>query len=284
MSAALLLAVAAAVLAAAGVVELAGAVVGARGGSPDGRRRGRSSRRRLLVSRLAALGRRAGAPAPPPDLAHRLDAAGVRSGVGAADVMAVKCGAAPLGLLLALPLGAALPGRLGPLVLVVAPLAAFLAPDLWLRRRARRRGERMADELADVAELLRVAVEAGLPPSRALAEVGRRHPGLLAAELRAAAARLALGVPYADVLDLLVRHCPADGVGTLAAALRRTERHGAPLGPALASVAADARARRARRIATRAARAAPKIQLVVALLLVPAVLLLVAAALLAGLA
>jgi tight adherence protein C len=283
MSAALLLAVAAAVLAAAGVVELAGAVVGARGVTPDGRRRGRSSRRRLLASHLAALGRRAGGPAPPPDLAHRLDAAGVRSGVGAADVMAVKCGAAPLGLLLALPLGAAVPGRLGPLVLVAAPLAAFLAPDLWLRHRARRRGERIADELADAADLLRVAVEAGLPPSHALAEVGRRHPGLLAAELRAAAARLALGVPPAEVLDLLVRRCPADGVGTLAAALRRAERHGAPLGPALASLAADARARRARRIATRAARAAPKIQLVVALLLVPAVLLLVAAALLAGL-
>ena len=237
----------------------------------------------MLASRLAALGRGAGAPPPPPDLAHRLDAAGVRSGVGAADVMALKCGAAPVALLAAVPVGAAMPGRLAPVLVVGAALAAFLAPDLWLRRRARRRGERMADELADVADLLRVATEAGLPSSRAMAEVGRRHPGLLAAELRAAAARLALGVPHADVLDVLVRRCPADGVGTLAAALRRAERQGAPLAPALASLAADARARRARRIATRAARAAPKIQLVVALLLVPAVLLLVAAALLAGL-
>jgi tight adherence protein C len=280
---ALVLTVAAAVLAAVGVVELAAAVVGARGDVGRNARRRPSSRRRVLASRLAALGRRVGVPAPPPDLAQRLDAAGVRSAVGAADVMAVKCGAAPLGLLLALPVGAALPGRLASLILVSAPVAAFLAPDLWLRRRARRRGGRMADELADVADLLRIAVEAGLPSSRAMAEVGRRHPGVLAGELRAAAARLALGVPYADVLDLLVRRCPADGVGTLAAALRRADRHGAPLGPALASLAADARAQSARRIATRAARAAPKIQLVVALLLVPAVLLLVAAALLAGL-
>ncbi|HET8758259.1 MAG TPA: type II secretion system F family protein, partial [Solirubrobacteraceae bacterium] len=57
-------------------------------------------------------------------------------------------------------------------------------------------------------------------------------------------------------------------------------RHGAPLGPALTAEAATARARRAQRAAEQAARAAPQIQLVVALLLVPGVLLLGTAALL----
>ncbi len=69
----------------------------------------------------------------------------------------------------------------------------------------------------------------------------------------------------------------------LAAAVRRAERHGVPLGPAVAALAVGARAERGRRIRDRAQRAAPKIQLVVALLLVPAVLLLVGAGLLAGL-
>jgi len=53
----------------------------------------------------------------------------------------------------------------------------------------------------------------------------------------------------------------------------------APPADALAALADEARAERARQVRDRAARAAPKIQLVVALLLVPAVLLLVAAAL-----
>jgi tight adherence protein C len=66
-------------------------------------------------------------------------------------------------------------------------------------------------------------------------------------------------------------------------ALRRSARHGSPLGPALGAIAADARAERARRVRDSAARAAPKVQLIVALLLVPAVLLLVAAALAASL-
>jgi tight adherence protein C len=145
------------------------------------------------------------------------------------------------------------------------------------------RGRAIASELADVLDLLCVAIGAGLSPGRALAEVGRRRRGLLASELRAAAARIELGVPSADALALLARRCPSDGIAPLVAAIGRADRHGAPLAPALAALAADARARRAQRMSDRAARAAPKIQLVVALLLVPSVMLLVAAALADGL-
>ena len=81
----------------------------------------------------------------------------------------------------------------------------------------------------------------------------------------------------------MAARCPTPGVAALAAALSRAERHGAPLSDTLAAQASEARAARARRVRERAARAAPKIQLVVALLLVPSVLLMVAAALVAGL-
>ena len=63
----------------------------------------------------------------------------------------------------------------------------------------------------------------------------------------------------------------------------RIEAAGAPLSETLAAQAAEARADRARRIREQAAKAAPKIQLVVALLLVPSVMLLVVAALVAAL-
>ena len=80
------------------------------------------------------------------------------------------------------------------------------------------------------------------------------------------------------MLDHLSARCPADGILALTAALRRARRHGAPLADTLAAQPAEARSRRAARRSEQAAKAAPKIQLVVALLLVPAVLLLVAAA------
>jgi tight adherence protein C len=266
-----LLAAAAAALAAAGIVDLAAAIGDGRG------RRGRP--RPALLALVARVGRRLGGPAPPADLERRLAQAGAPASLRVADVMAVKAGAAVLAFVAALPLAAALPGRLGPVAAVAAPAGGFLVPDVWLRRRIRRRARAMAAELADVLDLMRVAVDAGLSPARALAEVGRRRHGALAAELRAAAARIDLGVPRAQVLATLERRCPAEGVAPLTAALLRAERHGAPLGPALTALAADARARHAQRLRERAARAAPKIQLVVALLLVPAVMLLVGAAL-----
>ena len=289
-----LLAAVAAVLAtygAADVIALRAARRRARGG-PAGRvgpagpagpgsmeRRGEARPPRSLAL-LARLGRGAGLRAPR-TLHTRIAAAGLD--VPVADVMAVKAGAAVAGLAGGVVLAADAPGRLGVGLLFGAPALGFLAPDLHLRRRARARGRVIEAELADVLDLLRVAVAAGLAPRRALAEVGRRHPGLLAAELRRAARRAALGIPARRAIEELEQRAPATGIAPLAAALLRAERHGAPLAPTLAAQAAEARARLAQRQAEAAARAAPQIQLVVALLLVPAVMLLVAAALLPAL-
>jgi tight adherence protein C len=168
-------------------------------------------------------------------------------------------------------------------LLLAGPAAGHLAPAAWLRRRTRRRARAIERELADVLDLLRVALAAGLAPMLALGEVGRRHPGMLAAELRRAAARRALGLPAATVVTELERRAPGDGIPALCAALRRADRHGAPLAATLAAQARQARSREAARTAEAAARAAPRIQLVVALLLVPSVLLLVAAGLLPSL-
>ncbi len=237
------------------------------------------ARRPALLAAVAGLGRRVGRPAPPAGLAARLAAAGAPFGLTVADALAVKAGAGALGLALGVPLAAAAPGRLGVAVLLGAPFAGFLAPDLALARRARNRSRAMAREAADVLDLLRVAVEAGLTPTRALREVGRRHPGALAAELGRAAAEIDLGVPRARALAGLGARCPLPEVATLVAAVGRADRHGASLGPALEALAAEARAEHARRVRDAGARAAPRIQLVVALLLVPAAMLLVAAAL-----
>jgi len=258
-------------LAAGALVELAAAV-------GEGRR-ARARRPRRALALLGRLGRRLGPLAPPADLADRLAAAGAGGRVGPGDLMAIKGGAALAGFVLCLPLATALPGRLPWLAATGAPLAGFLAPDAWLRRRARARGRAMDVELPDLVDLLVVALEAGLPLSRALGEVGRRASGPLAREWRAAAQEATLGVPLDEALAALARRCPAPGMPPLVAALRRSARHGAPLAQTLAAQAAEVRAARARRMRDAAARAAPKIQLVVALGLVPSVLLLVAAAL-----
>ncbi len=232
---------------------------------------------------LARIARRAGARAAPRDLDARLAAAGAPLGLGPGDVVALKGAAAVGALLCAFTLHGLLPGRLGLAALLAAPAAGYAAPELVLARRMRARERRIADEIADVLDLLRVAVGAGLPVGRAIGEVGRRMHGVLADELAAAARRLQLGAARHDVLGELVARCPGAGVATLAAAIARSDRHGAPLAPALTALAAEARAEQSRRLRDDAARAAPKIQLVVALILVPAVMLLVGAVLAQGL-
>jgi tight adherence protein C len=196
--------------------------------------------------------------------------------------MAVKAlsalAAAPIGTAL----GAAAPGRLGLLLAIAAPAAGFLAPDWYLARRRRERIRATRRDLPPLLDLLRVAVDAGLAPSRALAAVGERSDSPLAAEWAAAAAQVQLGIPLADALDTLTRRLPAPELRAFAAALGRAAIHGAPLSDTLAAQARDARQQRRRRIEEEAAKASPKIQLVVALLLVPSVLLIVAAALAAA--
>jgi tight adherence protein C len=238
--------------------------------------RRRAGALRAFAAIGAALRRMSGVEVP-----LSLEARVVASGVSAAprEVMAAKLAAA-LGLgMFGLLLAAGAPGRLGLLLLVALPLAGFLAPDFWLRRRAAERACAARRELPALLDLLRVTVEAGLAPGAAFAAVGERATGVLAGEWRSVGREAAFGVPLAESLRELERRLPLPEVRALVAALDRAARHGAPLADTLSAQARDARLARSREIQEEAARAGPKIQLVVALLLVPSVLLLVATAL-----
>jgi tight adherence protein C len=249
------------------------------------RRRGRKARSPVprWIRGLSALGRRAAGRRAPRDLADRIAAAGRPGGLGVREVMAAKAAGAVLTGVLGAMLSVAAPGRLGPLLILLAPASGFLAPDLWLSRRASARARAVRRELPALLDLLRVTVDAGASLSAAMAEVGGRARGPLADEWRAVANETELGVPLADALDGMRRRLPQAEVETLVGALDRARRHGAPLGDTLTRQARDCRAALRRVVQEEAAKAGPKIQLVVALLLVPSVLLLVAAALAAAL-
>jgi tight adherence protein C len=122
-------------------------------------------------------------------------------------------------------------------------------------------------------DLLRVTVEAGRSPVAAMGLVGQRFDGPLAAEWRAAATQVALGVSRSTALEQIARRVPIPAVRTLVETLDYSSRAGLSLADALAAQAAAARHARRQQIRERAARAGPKMQLVVALVLVPSVML-----------
>lgn len=195
--------------------------------------------------------------------------------------MLARLTGAALGALVALPAAPAAPGRLSLLVALALPAGGFLLPDALLERAARHRHRRLVAALPDALDLLAVSSASGRSAAAGFAELARSD-GPLAAELRIAVAELGCGRPLADALRSLRRRVPGSEVATMCAAIERSRRFGSPLADQLRRQATALRRDQRRAVEERAARAAPKIQLVVALVLVPSVLLMIAAALIAN--
>jgi tight adherence protein C len=193
-----------------------------------------------------------------------------------------KCAGLCLGALLALAAAPAAPGRLGIAVALGLPAAGFFVPDALLEREARRRRRRLVAALPDALDLLAVSVASGRGPAEGLAQLARAGEGPLAEEVRIAVAELSCGSPLSAALTALRDRVPGSELATLVASIERSRRFGSPLADQLRRQASALRRDSRRAVEDRAARAAPKIQLVVALVLVPSVMLMIAAGLIAN--
>jgi tight adherence protein C len=212
---------------------------------------------------------------------QRLQDAGLADRVPVAAVLAGKVAGALVGAASAAVAAPAVGGRLAIVVALGLPAAGLVAPEAILERVARRRRARIGAALPDALDLLAVGTAAGRSPATVLGEISRGTAGPLAAELSAVVTEIECGTPHREAIASLPERLPGTGSGALAAALERSRRYGSPLAEQLHEQASSLRLDARRRIEERAARAAPKIQLVVALVLVPSVLLMILAALVA---
>jgi tight adherence protein C len=215
------------------------------------------------------------------ELAPRLARAGLADRISVRALLAAKLGGALAGVLWAIVVAPAAPSRLAWIVALALPPAGFLGPDAWLEWRARRRLRALRASLPDALDLLAVGTAAGRSPLAGLAELGSGD-GPLARELAVLSAESSCGAPQREALDGLRRRVPVREVAAMCGVIERSRRYGSPLADQLREQATALRGSQRRRIEEQAARAAPKIQLAVALLLVPSVLLMIAAGLLAN--
>ena len=165
-----------------------------------------------------------------------------------------------------------------PLLLVLTPVWVVigrLGPDRAVARRARARRTAIVEALPDLLDLMVICVEAGMALDPALSLAADRLGGALGEEVRATLSDQALGTPRRQAYRDLARRTASEDVGRLVASLLQAEELGTPLATALAGQAEALRAARRQRARDRAARAAPRIQLVVALVMVPGAMLLV---------
>jgi tight adherence protein C len=247
----------------------------------EGPPRGRLAER-LTAALGAGRGRSLAAAALRLGIPGRLRAAGLEGRIGVSAVLAAKACCAIVGAGAALIAAPAAPGRLSFLVGVFLPAAGFIGPDAMLERRARQRRSRLVSALPDALDLLAVGAASGRSPARGLAEISSTTSGPLAAELGVFAAEVDCGLSQAEALRTLRRRVGGGEVAAMAGALERSSAYGSPLADQLREQASGLRRDARRRVEERAARAAPKIQLAVALLLVPSVLLIIAAGLIAN--
>lgn len=213
---------------------------------------------------------------------HPLPLARLSLRYGQPTLLAAKLAGAGVGLLMGLTAAPAAPGRLSILVLVALPAAGFFVPDAVLARRARQRQRRLVNALPDALDLLAVSAGSGRGPAAGIEQLAQAGEGPLAEEMRLTLAELSCGVPMSAALESLRRRVPGSELATLVAAIERSRRFGSPLADQLRRQSASLRTASRRATEEHAARAAPKIQLVVALVLVPSVLLMIVAGLIAN--
>jgi tight adherence protein C len=214
-------------------------------------------------------------------LSSRLARAGIADRISAQSLLAAKLAASLAGVLWAIVVAPGAPSRIAWVVALGLPAAGFLGPDAWLERRARRRLRILRAGLPDALDLLAVAAAAGRSPLPGLAELGAGE-GPLARELAMLSAESSCGLSQSEALESFRRRAPVREVAAVCGVIERSRRYGSPLADQLREQATALRGVQRRRIEEQAARAAPKIQLAVALLLVPSVLLMIAAGLLAN--
>ncbi len=216
------------------------------------------------------------------DVVVRLERAGLAERISVPGVFVLRGLGALAGLFAAILAVPAAPGRLAWLVLLGLPAAGLFAPDALIERAARRRHERLLAELADALDRLAVSAAGGRSSAASLAELAADGAGPLAAELNIAIAELSAGRSQEQALGSLRDRVGGAQIAGLVAAIERSRRFGSPLADQLRRQASSLRVDQRRAVQERAARAAPKIQLVVALVLVPSVLLMIAAGLIAN--
>jgi tight adherence protein C len=190
-------------------------------------------------------------------LRDRLDAAGMRS-MHAADVFFAVQWLAPL---LGVFLGSFIPQNTM-FLCVVLGVAGYLAPDIWLSRRVKKRKEKIRRSLPDAMDLLNICVDAGLGLDQAMLRVSDElvlsHPELQG-ELHRVHLEQRAGSGRMDAWKRLAARADIEELSAFVSMLAQTEKFGTPIAKALGRFAEELRAKRRQRAEEAAAKTRVKI-------------------------
>ena len=163
----------------------------------------------------------------------------------------------------------------GGVLAVPLMVIGVMLPSLLIARRARGRRRALVADLPDLIDMVVLCTDAGLPLESSLRVAVDRFTGVLAEEIRAVLVRLDLGTPRRVAYRGLAARMDVRELTSLVGAILQAEELGTPISGVLSRQADLLRVNRRQAIRDHAAQAAPKVQLVVAMIMVPGALLLV---------
>jgi tight adherence protein C len=148
----------------------------------------------------------------------------------------------------------------------------FVLPDLDLERRMNRRRGLVLMELPTILDMLTLATSAGMALEQALEEVARQSDGVVAQELRVVVRELALGQRrnLPDALNGLAERLGMPEVNHILGRMSAAYEQGLPLGQTLPAQAQALRERQRLHVVEEGGKASVRMLLPVALLILPA--------------
>jgi tight adherence protein C len=227
-----------------------------------------------LTPRLAAMHRRLWRKNTDDDIAMELARAGASRRFTAEFFMAVRVGAAILGLVL----GFVAAHGIGRILLGLTFAAAgILFPGFFLSKAASRRAEKIDTELPHFVDQLALIIEAGMGFDAALSYLAEVTEGPLGEEMRRVLTELRVGESRRSAIRNFAVRVGTEETMSFANAVLASDQLGSPLGSILRSQASDLRHRRQTVAEERAQKAPVKMLLPMAIFILPVMFVLILA-------
>jgi tight adherence protein C len=159
---------------------------------------------------------------------------------------------------------------LGILMVVIGLLCGWSLPMLYVKRRARARGERIDLDMPDLIDMLVATVEAGVAFSSSLQLAAKRLRGPLGEEVRLTLQEQSMGLGLNDALNNMLDRQNTASVRAFVRSLIQGEQLGVSIGQTLRNLSTEMRTLRRQLAEERAQKAPVKLVFPVVLLIFPA--------------
>jgi len=192
---------------------------------------------------------------------HRLEVAGNPPGWSIDRVTSMKfigfSAALAVSLIVSVTLGLGFAPMLG--ICVVAAVAGYLAPNMYLYQKGSDRTENMQRALPDALDLLTISVESGLGFDAALSQVARNTEGPLAGEFARVLQEMQIGLGRGPALRALGDRTNVPELRNFVSSMVQADAFGIPIATVLRVQSSEIRTKRRQRAEEQAQKVAVKI-------------------------